>query len=84
MHHYGSLRRYSTRKSISGAGEGEEERIPLGVHFMAAPLLGGGPQEASVLREDVCVAITQLLEKTRGPLDVGEEEGDRPGGQARH
>ena len=29
-------------------------------------------------------AVTEALEERGGPLDVGEEEGDRPGRQARH
>ncbi len=30
-------------------------------------------------RQDLGVAVAQLLEEARGPLDVGEEEGCRPG-----
>jgi len=33
-----------------------------------------------VFREDLRVpSVTEALEKHSGPLDVGEEEGDRPG-----
>ena len=61
-----------------------EYRIPLSVHDLTVGFLEGGAEQVVVGRKDVRVAITQLLQQARGPLDVGEEEGDRPGWQAGH
>ncbi len=58
MSHYGSLRRGSRHHRVPGARESEEEGIPLGVYLLAAPFLNGGAEEAPVLNQGVCVAVT--------------------------
>jgi len=59
-------------------------RHPLGVYLVAVGTLDGGTEQAMVSGEDLRVAVTQLLQKARGALDIGKEEGDRPGRQTGH
>ena len=50
--------------------------FPLGENVTEEPL---------VFHQDLRVpAVTEALEERGGPLDVGEEEGDRPGRQGSH
>ena len=44
----------------------------------------GRPEQTLVLGEHQRVALTELLEQLRRPLDVGEEEGDRAARQVSH
>jgi len=46
--------------------------------------LEGGAKKPPVVSQHMSVAIAKVLEEARGALDVREEEGDRPGRQARH
>ncbi len=74
----GLLRRHSCRQGVFGTREGDEDGISLGINLVSVSLLASGAQELTIFREDLCVAVAQLLEKARGPLDVGEEEGNSP------
>ncbi len=66
------------------AREGGKDCIPLGVNLLASSLLNSRADQAAALHQDVRIGVPQLLEEARGPLDVGEEEGDRPDRQAGH
>ena len=67
------------------AREYREECVPLAVHFLTAVFLDGGPEESAVLFQDFRIPpVAKALEQLGGPLDVGEEKGDRPGHQAGH
>jgi hypothetical protein len=67
----------------SGGGrEGDEERVPLGVDLHTA--LGGerSSEDAAVLGERLGVGVgPELAQEAGGPLDIGEQERHRPGGQ---
>ena len=67
-----------------GPREGDEKRVSLGVDLVAAVLGEGLAQDALVLREHLAVALAQLLEQPRRPLDVREEEGDGADRQLGH
>ncbi len=66
---------------VASARERDEERVPLGVDLVPAVSVEGGTQQSLVVGQDCAVAFTQLLDESRRPFDVGEEEGD---GSARH
>jgi hypothetical protein len=69
---------------IARTGEGNKERVTLRVD-LGAPVLGESlSQDSAVVGEDGCVVITEVVEQLRRALDVGEEEGDGPGGQLGH
>src|ERR1700736_4783858 len=57
--------------------EGGKDRIPLRVDLLAAFFLNRRADQQSALRQDVRIVVPQLLEETRGALDVGEKKGDR-------
>ncbi len=48
----------------------------LGVDLAAAELVEGSAQDPLLIGQSVPVAIPQLLDQQRRPLDVREEEGD--------
>src|SRR5205814_10659948 len=73
----------SRRNSIDGTGKGHEERISLSVDLVAVIGLEGRAQQAAALCQYTSVAITQLPEQARGPLDVGEEQCHRSRRQVR-
>ena len=76
------LRCDGRRHGISGAGKCHQEGIPLSVDFLAVPPGECGTKQAPMLHDDIRVtAVAEALEERGGPLDVGEEEGDRPGRQ---
>jgi hypothetical protein len=56
---------YGRCNSITGARKGHEERITLRVHFMTVPLVESASQELTALRQEISVALTQLLEQVR-------------------
>ena len=66
------------RGGILRAAECHEEGVPLGVDFAATRLFKGSPENALMLFEHLGIAIAQGLEQARRPLDVCEQEGDRP------
>src|SRR5262245_13018559 len=76
------LRRRSDR--IGSAGEGGEERVALGVDLHAVVVRERRSEHVAVLAERVRVGVSQLVEQARRPLDVAEEEGDRPGRELSH
>jgi len=61
-----------------------EKCITLSINFMSTEFLKDGAEQSMMVGEDTCVVVAQLLQEACRPLDVGEEEGDRPGRQARH
>ena len=64
--------------------EGDEEGIALAVQLLTAPLPKRGPQQPVVIGKQRPVAAAQFLQQPSRPLDVREEEGDRPTRQLRH
>src|SRR5712691_7329216 len=80
----GTLRRQRRGGGVRGAVEGNEEAIARGINLAAIRHLEGSTQQAPVLRQQVCVAITQVLQETRRALIVAEQEGHRSRWQVRH
>ena len=66
------------------ATEGDEERVALGVDLDPGMAREDRAQLAPVLGEQVHVALAVLMEQARRTLDVGEQEGDRAGGEVAH
>ncbi len=82
MPHEPSLCRHRHRDRVSGSGKRHQEGVPLGVDLLPVPLGERVTKEALVFRQDLRIpAVAETLEQRGGPLDVGEEEGDCPGGQ---
>ncbi len=76
------LRRDSRPYCISGPRECHKEGVPLSIDLLAVPFCERIPEKAAVFLQDLSVpAVAEALEERGGPLDVGEEEGDRPGRQ---
>ncbi len=67
------------RHCVRCAREGNEERVALRVDLDAVVSRERFSQGAAVLREEIRVARSVLLEEPRRALDVGEEEGDGAG-----
>ncbi len=63
------------------AGEGDQRAVTLTVDLVAAVLGPVAPQQVSMFVEQCGVEIGMLAEQPGGPFDVGDDEGDRPGGQ---
>ena len=61
--------------------ERDEERVSLGVDFDPVVPPEGLAEHAPVLGEEIGVGRPVLVEETRRPFDVGEEERDRAGWQ---
>src|SRR6266567_7098868 len=80
----GALRGYHCGDSISGTSKGYEESIALRVDLVTMILVERGTQEAPALAEHLCVALTHLLKKRGGPLNVGEEQGHGASWKVRH
>ena len=72
------------QKRVACAGEGDEEGVALGIDLVAAVRFEGRPQQALMLREHLSIPLPQLLDESRRPLDVGEEEGDRAARKVGH
>ena len=63
-------------------GEGDEEGVPLRIDLDAAVRRARIPHHPPVLGERVRIRLgAELVQKPRRALDVGEEEGDRAGGE---
>ena len=71
-------------KCVGCLGKRDEERITLRVHLNTSMADECLTQRAPVLGERLGIAIAQLVEQPRRPLDVREEEGHGPGGQLGH
>ena len=56
--------------------ECDEKRIPLCVDLVAPVRAESRSQEPLVIHKDGRIPITKLLDESRRPLDVREEEGD--------
>jgi len=65
------------------AGEGGEEGVALGADLDPVAVADRPAQDGRMLVPDRRVAVAQLLEQPGRAFDVGEQEGDRPGGQRR-
>jgi hypothetical protein len=63
------------------AGEGGEERVALGADLDPATVPDRPAQDGRVLVAHRPVPVAQVLQQPGRALDVGEQEGDRPGGQ---
>jgi hypothetical protein len=75
---------YGGKQGVPRPRKGREHGIPLDVHNLTPSFLNDGAEQAAMSGMNVRVTITQPLQEARRPLDVGEEEGERPGRQARH
>jgi len=63
------------------AGEGDEQSVALGTELAAALGADGRANNVAVCLEQLRVALAKLLDESGGALNVGEQEGDRPGGE---
>jgi len=72
------------KQGIPSPRKDREHGIPLSVHHLALAILDGGTEQAVVSCESLGITLTQPLKQARRALDIGEEEGDRPGRQGSH
>jgi hypothetical protein len=79
-----ALRLLCSRGPIVRALERNEERVALRVDLDAVVAPERLPQQPTMVRQDVDVAVTELLEESRRALDVGEEQRDGSGRQLAH
>jgi hypothetical protein len=77
----GALGVHGRRDGRRSPGEGHEEAVTLRPDLHA--VVGGQrrPDDRTVAVEQGRPAIGELAHQARGALDIGEEEGDRPGGE---
>ena len=61
---------------IARPRERDEECVPLGVHLDPAVPREGLAQQPTMLRQHIRVTLAELVQETRRPLDVGEEQRD--------
>jgi len=79
----GSFEMPRSRDGAFRRRKGNEESVTLRVDLNASVLSERCPEEASVLRERLRVAFgTQLMQQTRRPHDIREQEGHDPGRKA--
>ena len=71
-------------KSVSCAGEGDEERVALGVDLDAAVFYEDVAKAAPVIGEQFGIGIAELIQQPGRSLDVREEERHRPARQFAH
>jgi hypothetical protein len=69
---------------IASVGERDEEAVALRVDDAAAVLVARLAHEPPVPGQNLCVAVTELVQQARRALDVGEEKGDRAGREFAH
>jgi hypothetical protein len=74
------LDRARSEDSVARAGECDEERVALGVHFDSAVLQERLAHHAAVFGEHLRVALAELVQKARRALDVREQQRDRAAG----
>ena len=72
------------KQRIRGFREGDEERVALRVYLDATVGLERLAQRSSVAGEDLCIAVTELVDQPRGPFHVGEQEGNGSARQVAH
>jgi hypothetical protein len=72
-----SLGLHRRRNRLGSIPERDEERVALRIDLDTAVALKCFAQRVSVLRQRIRVAASQLVQQSRRPLDVGEEERDR-------
>ena len=65
-------------------GERDKKSIPLRVHLMTAMHGDRRPNQPPMLSQHLRIAFPQRLDQPRRPLDVREQEGDRPARQRAH
>ena len=70
----GHRARHSRRRLL----EDDEQGVAPRAHFLAAVAAEGGPHELVVSGEEGGIAVAEALEEMRRPLQVREEEGERP------
>jgi hypothetical protein len=66
------------------AGKHHEERVPFRTHLDPVAPSDGPADDGGMLVAEAGVPIAELLEQPGGPLDVGEQEGDRSGRELCH
>src|SRR6266480_1382246 len=74
---------FSKRSLCSRCGSGciltgakdDEECVTFGVDLVAVMRLERSAQQAAVVREQLCVALSRTLKQLRRALDVGKEQG---------
>jgi hypothetical protein len=74
----------SGSERVGGLPEGNEESIPLRVDLDPAVAEERISQRPAMLGQHLCIRVAELVEQPRRALDVGEEEGDRPGRELTH
>jgi hypothetical protein len=72
----GALRPHDRLHRAARVGEDDEELVATVIDDMAAAGLDGLAQEPPVVGEDERIAVAQLADELRRPLDVGEDECD--------
>jgi hypothetical protein len=71
--------------TLPGTSEGNEERVPLSIYFLARAIGERLAEKTPVFLEDLRVPlVTETLQERGGPLDVGEEESYGAGRQSVH
>jgi hypothetical protein len=71
-------------QSVLRTAEGDEEGVALRVNLHPAVPCERMPELSPVVGENASVPVAELLQKARGSLNVGEQEGDRSRGELRH
>jgi hypothetical protein len=85
MPHERSLRRHRRPRRIPGPRERHQEGIALRVDLLPVSLGKRLAEESAVFLQDLCLPpVPEPLEEVGVPLDVREQEGDRPGREPRH
>src|SRR4029079_2208442 len=72
-----ALRRRGRADRVARTPEGDEERVALGAHLLAAELRKRVTHQRAVVRKDGRITVAQLAEQARRALDVGEKKRDR-------
>jgi hypothetical protein len=72
------LRRHRRAHGITSAHKRNEERIALSAHLVTAMRRDRTANDPAVLVKDVREALAEVLEQPRRPLDIAEQQRDRP------
>ena len=67
------LRSHSCANGGARLEEDDEERVAVGVDLDAGVVRPDLAKDLVVLRQDVAIELTDVLEQSRGPLDVAEQ-----------